>query len=122
MKNQKKQDKSLYNSPLLDRMGALMPEGIRKTISSDPIIPLIAARAKEIILHQSDFIRSDQGQVMGIFPDEEIYYGPSSGLVELRRLVARFWTYAYKLQNKPKIPPTGWTRGMWPLFPERPRD
>ncbi|MGD2294583.1 MAG: pyridoxal phosphate-dependent aminotransferase [Candidatus Aminicenantes bacterium] len=95
------------NSPLLDLAWAVMPEGIRKTLSSEPIIPVIAAKAKILAGQNPDFIRSDQGQVMGIFPDKEIYYGPSSGLEELRQLVGRFWTHAYQLKNKPGIPPEG---------------
>jgi aspartate/methionine/tyrosine aminotransferase len=84
-----------------------MPEGIRHTISSEPIIPAIAAKAKAIAARNSEFIRSDQGQIVGIFPEKEVYYGPSSGLEELRELVGRFWTYAYRLKGKAGIPPDG---------------
>jgi aspartate/methionine/tyrosine aminotransferase len=84
-----------------------MPEGIRTTLSTKPIIPAIAAQAKEIALRKPDFIRSDQGQIVGVFPDKEIYYGPSAGLEELRDLVGRFWTHAYRLKNRPGIPPEG---------------
>ncbi len=94
-------------TPLLERARTYMPEGIRQTVSSEPIIPAIAARAKVIAAQNSDFIRSDQGQVVGILPDNEVYYGPSSGLEELRELVGRFWTYAYRLKNKPGISPQG---------------
>jgi len=94
-------------APLLKQAWSVMPEGIRQTLSADPIIPTIAAKAKVIASHNRDFIRSDQGQVVGIFPEKEIYYGPSSGLEELRELVARFWTHAYKLKGKPGIPPGG---------------
>jgi len=80
---------------------------MRQTISSEPIIPAIAAKAKAIAAQNHDFIRSDQGQVVGIFPEKEVYYGPSSGLEELRELVARFWTYAYSLKEKPGIPDDG---------------
>jgi len=96
-----------FTSPLLDRAWAYMPEGVRKTLSSEPIIPVIAAKAKIIAGQNPDFIRSDQGQVIGIFPEKEVYYGPSSGLEELRQLVGRFWTHAYKLENKQGIPPAG---------------
>jgi aspartate/methionine/tyrosine aminotransferase len=84
-----------------------MPEGIRQTVSSEPIIPAIAARAKTIAASNPDFIRSDQGQVVGIFPEKEIFYGPSAGLEELRDLVARFWTNAYRLKGRPGLPPNG---------------
>ena len=94
-------------SPLLERAWTYMPEGIRQTVSSEPIIPAIAAKAKGIAAQNPDFIRSDQGQVVGILPDTEIFYGPSSGLEELRELVGRFWTHAYHLTNKPGIPPQG---------------
>jgi aspartate/methionine/tyrosine aminotransferase len=94
-------------TPLLERAWTYMPEGIRQTVSSEPIIPAIAAKAKVIAAQNPDFIRSDQGQVVGILPDTEIYYGPSSGLEELRELVGRFWTHAYRLTNKPGISPQG---------------
>jgi aspartate/methionine/tyrosine aminotransferase len=96
-----------FKSSLLKRAWSLMPEGIRQTVTSEPIIPAIAARAKTIAASNPDFIRSDQGQVVGIFPEKEIFYGPSAGLEELRDLVARFWTHAYKLKGKPGIPPHG---------------
>ncbi len=100
-------DTKSFKSPLLERAWATMPAGIRKTLSSEPIIPAIAAKAKRIAAEKPDFIRSDQGQIVGIFPEKEIYYGPSAGLEELRELVGQFWTYAYKLKNKPGIPPGG---------------
>jgi len=97
-------------SPLLERAWAFIPEGIRQTLSSDPIIPAIAAEAKIIASRKPDFIRSDQGQVVGIFPEKEIYYGPSAGLEELRELVALFWTHAYRLKGKPGLPEEGLTK------------
>jgi aspartate/methionine/tyrosine aminotransferase len=100
-------ENSEFNSPLLKRIWSLMPEGIRQTVSSEPIIPAIAARAKTIAASRPDFIRSDQGQVVGIFPEKEIFYGPSAGLEELRDLVARFWTNAYKLKGRPGLLPHG---------------
>jgi aspartate aminotransferase len=100
-------EKPELSSPLLRRVWSLMPEGIRQTVSSEPIIPAIAARAKTIAASNPDFIRSDQGQVVGIFPEKEIFYGPSAGLEELRDLVARFWTNAYRLKGRPGLPPNG---------------
>jgi len=87
----------LFRTPLMERAWAYMPEGIRKTLSSKPVIPAIAAKAKDIALQNPDFIRSDQGQIVGVFPEKEIYYGPTAGLEELRDLVGKFWTFAYKL-------------------------
>lgn len=101
------QNEHSFEIPLLERAWATMPEGIRRTLSTKPIIPAIAAQAKEIALRKPDFIRSDQGQIVGVFPDKEIYYGPSAGLEELRDLVGRFWTHAYRLKNRPGIPPEG---------------
>jgi len=68
-------------TPLLERAWAYMSEGIRQTISSEPIIPAIASKAKVIAAQNPGFIRSDQGQVVGVFPEKEIYYGPSAGLM-----------------------------------------
>ena len=103
-------DATSFKTPLLERAWAFMPEGIRKTLSSEPIIPAIAAKAKEIAAKKPDFIRSDQGQIVGIFLEKEIYYGPSAGLEELRELVGQFWTYAYRLKNRPELPPSGLNR------------
>jgi aspartate/methionine/tyrosine aminotransferase len=100
-------ENSAFKSPLLKRAWSLMPEGIRQTAASEPIIPAIAARAKTIAASNPDFIRSDQGQVVGIFPEKEIFYGPSAGLEELRDLVARFWTNAYRLKGRPGLPSPG---------------
>ncbi len=94
-------------SPLLSLTRKYVPEGIRQTLSSDPIIPAIAAKAKRIVPENPEFVRSDQGQIIGVFPDKEIYYGPSSGLEELRELVGQFWTFAYNLKGKPGIPSQG---------------
>lgn len=98
---------SFKNSALLRQTWKFAPEGIRQTLSSDPIIPAIAAKAKRIVPENPGFVRSDQGQIIGILPDKEIYYGPSSGLEELRDLVGKFWTYAYDLKGKPGIPAKG---------------
>lgn len=94
-------------TPLLEIAESSMPDGIRQTISSEPIIPAIAAKAKVIAQKNPAFIRSDQGQILDIFPDREIYYGPSAGLEELRELLGRFWTLTYRLKGKPGIPPEG---------------
>jgi aspartate/methionine/tyrosine aminotransferase len=94
-------------TPLLEITESAMPDGIRQTISSEPIIPAIAAKAKVIARQNPEFIRSDQGQILDIFPEKEIYYGPSAGLEELRDLLARFWTLTYRLKGKPGIPPEG---------------
>ena len=94
-------------TPILEIALSTMPDGIRQTISSEPIIPAIAARAKVIAQQNPEFIRSDQGQILDIYPDKEIYYGPSAGLEELRELVGRFWTLTYRLKGKPGIPPDG---------------
>jgi len=61
-------DQPEFSSALLKRAWSLLPEGIRQTVTSEPIIPAIAARAKKIAASRPDFIRSDQGQVVGIFP------------------------------------------------------
>jgi aspartate/methionine/tyrosine aminotransferase len=94
-------------TPLLEIALSTMPDGIRQTISSEPIIPTIAAKAKVIAQQNPEFIRSDQGQILDIYPDKEIYYGPSAGLEELRELIGRFWTLTYRLKGKPGIPPDG---------------
>ncbi len=94
-------------TPLLEIALSTMPDGIRQTISSEPIIPAIAAKAKVIAQQNPEFIRSDQGQILDIYPGKEIYYGPSAGLEELRDLIGRFWTLTYRLKGNPGIPPDG---------------
>ena len=84
-----------------------MPQAMRRTVSSAPAIPQIAAKAKAAAAAHPGFIRGDQGQVVGVMPDREVYYGPSSGLPELRRLVGRFWTLAYGLRGRDGLPEDG---------------
>jgi hypothetical protein len=52
-------------SALLDQTWKFVTEGIRQTLSSDPIIPAIAAKAKRIVPENPGFIRSDQGPFFG---------------------------------------------------------
>jgi N-succinyldiaminopimelate aminotransferase len=92
--------------PICSLAWETMSEAARRTVATAPVIPQIAARAKEAAARHAGFIRGDQGQVVGVMPEREVYYGPSSGLPELRRLVARFWTLAYDLDG-----PTGRTGG-----------
>ncbi len=92
---------------VLDQAWNTMPEAMRTTVTSAPVIPQIAARAKEAAVKHPDMVRGDQGQVVGVMPEREVYYGPSSGLPELRRLVARFWTLAYELDGRPGMPAGG---------------
>ena len=84
-----------------------MPQPMRRTVTSIPAIPLIAAKAKAAAATHPGFIRGDQGQVVGVMPDREVYYGPSSGLPELRGLVGRFWTLAYGLRGCDGLPEDG---------------
>ena len=93
--------------PLLRSAWAAMPAAMRRTAVSPPAIPAIAARAKQIAAEHPDFVRGDQGQIVGVFREKEIYYGPSSGLPQLRRLVGRFWTLAYGLEGIEGIPENG---------------
>ena len=85
--------------PILSAAWRAMPPAMRNTVTSAPVIPQIAAKAKVAAAANPGFIRGDQGQVVDVMPGQEVYYGPSSGLPELRRLVGRFWTLAYGLQG-----------------------
>jgi len=84
-----------------------MPQAMQRTVTSAPAIPQIAAKAKAAAAAHPGFIRGDQGQVVGVMPDREVYYGPSSGLPELRRLVGCFWTLAYGLRGRDGLPEDG---------------
>ncbi len=93
--------------PILRLAWEAMPQAMRHTVTSAPVIPQIAARAKKAAAEHPGFVRGDQGQVVGVMPDREVYYGPSSGLPDLRRLVARFWTLAYDLSGRDGLPEKG---------------
>ncbi len=93
--------------PILRFAWEAMPQAMRHTVTSAPVIPQIATRAKAAAAENPGFVRGDQGQVVGVIPDREVYYGPSSGLPELRRLVARFWTLAYGLHGRDGLPKEG---------------
>jgi aspartate/methionine/tyrosine aminotransferase len=93
--------------PILRLAWEAMPQAMRHTVTSAPVIPQIAARAKAAAAEHPDFVRGDQGQVVDVMPDREVYYGPSSGLPELRHLVARFWTLAYDLCGRSGLPENG---------------
>ena len=90
-------------TPLLQRAWNCMPHGIRRVVSEAPVIPSIAARARAVAPQSPDFVRSDQGQIVGVCPEREIYYGPTAGFDELRELVARFWTHAYHLKDRLRL-------------------
>lgn len=100
-------DVEFAHSPVLDRAWTTMPSAMHRTVTTAPVIPQIAARAKEAAAKHPDMVRGDQGQVVGVIPEREVYYGPSSGLPELRRLVARFWTLAYSLTERNGVPDGG---------------
>lgn len=84
-------------SPLVECAWNYMPEGMRYTVTTAPTIPAIVAKAKKIAAEYPDFIRCDQGQIVDVMPDKEIYYGPSAGIDELRELLAKFWGQVYKI-------------------------
>ena len=94
-------------SPILRIAWEAMPQAMRSTVRTAPVIPQIAARAKAAAARYPDFVRGDQGQVVDVMPDREVYYGPSSGQPELRDLVARFWTLAYDLRGREGLPESG---------------
>ncbi len=95
------------NQAILRLAWEAMPEAMQRTVTSAPVIPQIAARAKAAAAEHPKFIRGDQGQVVGVMPDREVYYGPSSGLPDLRRLIGRFWTLAYGLNECDGLPEDG---------------
>jgi len=92
-------DREYAGRPILREAWNTMAPAARATVSSAPVIPQIAARAKAAAVRHPQMVRGDQGQVVGVMPEREVYYGPSSGLPELRELVARFWTLAYGLEG-----------------------
>ena len=85
--------------PLLERAWENMPEKFKTIIGREDPIVTVTAKAKEIAEIDKKFVRSDIGQAIGILPEHEVYYGPSIGKVELRRLIAEFWSRYYKLNG-----------------------
>ena len=85
--------------PLLERAWENMPEKFKTIIGREDPIVTVTAKAKEIAEIDKKFVRSDIGQAIGILPKHEVYYGPSIGKVELRRLIAEFWSRYYKLDG-----------------------
>jgi aminotransferase len=98
---------AIAERPMLAAMWKAMPPAMRQTVTSAPVIPQIAARAAAAAAAHPGFVRGDQGQVVGVMPQREVYYGPSSGLPDLRRLAGRFWTLAYGLEKKEGLPEGG---------------
>jgi aspartate/methionine/tyrosine aminotransferase len=96
-----------FTQPILRLAWQAMPQAMQHTVISAPVIPQIAARAKAAAAEHPGFVRGDQGQVVDVMTDREVYYGPSSGLPELRDLVARFWTLAYGLRGCDGLPEGG---------------
>lgn len=87
-------------------------------LSEDPIIS-ITSKASKIAATDRGFIRSDIGQVIGILPDYEVYYGPTVGKIALRELVAEFWSTFYKLDHltyENVAVTTGATEALFLLF------
>lgn len=97
--------------PIRTHVTATVSAAIQRTLDTPPVIPAIATRARAAAENHPEFIRGDQGQVVGVRPDLEIYYGPSSGLPELRESAAQFWTLAYDLDGRTGVPSGGLTAG-----------
>ena len=94
-------------SRIVEAAWEAMPRVMQETVTRAPLIPEIAARAKAAAAAHPGFIRGDQGQVVDVLPEREVYYGPSSGLPELRRRVARLWTLLYSLDGLEGLPQGG---------------
>ena len=84
-------------TPLIEYMWDVMPGSFREIISKEDKIVEISSKAHEIAEKDKNFVRSDIGQVIGIMPDLEVYYGPTIGRLKLRSLIAEFWQRYYDL-------------------------
>jgi aspartate/methionine/tyrosine aminotransferase len=85
--------------PILEHAWENMPEGFKTIIGREDPIVTVTAKAKEIAKEDKEFVRSDIGQAVGVIPEYEVYYGPTIGIIELRKLIAEFWTKFYKLDG-----------------------
>jgi aspartate aminotransferase len=90
-------------TPLLKYACERMPDSFRRIILTPELIAAIADKSREIRGKNKEFVRSDIGQLMGILPDLEVYYGSSVGLQELRASIAELWTITYKLAGKHEL-------------------
>jgi aspartate/methionine/tyrosine aminotransferase len=87
----------MHEQGIITLLHRLVRPEVIEVVSAQPIIPAIAKRATEIARQNPDFVRSDQGQVLGLMPDYEVPYGPSAGLPQARRLVADYWRLRFGL-------------------------
>ena len=90
----------MYTGKLVRLFENRVRQEVLDVVRAQPIIPAIAQKAAVIARQNPNFVRSDQGQVLGMMPEYEIPYGPPGGLPVLRNLVARYWQHRFKLKNK----------------------
>ena len=90
-------------TPLLKYACERMPNSFRRIILAPVSIIWIAEKSKHILETNKEFVRSDIGQIMGILPNLEVYYGASIGLEQLRSCIAELWTITYKLSRRHEL-------------------
>ncbi len=88
----------MFQNQVVTLFERLVRPEVSSVVKAQPIIPAIARKAAIIALDNPGFVRSDQGQILGLMPEYEIPYGPPGGLPELRDLVARYWKNRFGLE------------------------
>lgn len=90
----------------LDRLPEILPAAILGVVNRETPIPTIAARAAALRQQFPALVRADIGQISGVDPALEVYYGPPVGTDELRAVVAETWNRVF-----------GWQDGALPGLP-----
>jgi aspartate/methionine/tyrosine aminotransferase len=83
----------------LDRVAELLPPAVQRVVTRETPIPTIALRAAQLRQQFPSLVRADIGQISGLDPALEVYYGPPVGLDELRAVVAETWNRVFRLTH-----------------------
>ncbi|MDD5529315.1 MAG: pyridoxal phosphate-dependent aminotransferase [bacterium] len=86
-------------TPILKCVWENMPSQLKQVMGKEDPIFEISAKAEAVRLKKKELVRAESGQIRGILPELETYYSPPIGKVELRTLLAEFWSKFYNLKD-----------------------
>lgn len=78
-----------------DRLATLIPADLQEILDRDTPIPSIAVAAAQKRLETPELVRADIGQISGVDPEREVYYGPPVGLEPLRHAIAEMYARTF---------------------------
>ncbi len=93
--------------PTLDHLRQLLPDHFLRVVDRRSDIPAMAGEAAVRAGEHPGFVRGDIGQILGVFPEEEVRYGTPVGLPSLRAVLAELWTRTYDLAGVGGLGPEG---------------